>query len=197
MGIQPPQDDKYIVDEQVEIVDNSEAISEQEAQMNLAETLPKDMLEGKETANREAQPKLHTNIAFKVIGDQTWRKGKVFAVGRKAGNKKFRCWVKCKKGSENFDFVMDISEWKYCKVEFANASKNYDDSCGIATEILYTGVWFLQHKTDSFNEVGPDSDNLTYVLNIPKKYHDDQEVVESKAKELENGRLTKLLKRLI
>ena len=46
-------------------------------------------------------------------------------------------------------------------------------------------MWFLQHKNDPFNKVGPDSDNLTYVLNIPKKYHDDPEVVESKAKELE------------
>ena len=79
----------------------------------------------------------------------------------------------------------DISEWKYCNLEFENASKNSEDNCRIATEILYTGVWFLQNKKEQMNEAEAEKENLVYVLNIPKKYHDDQEVVDSQAKELD------------
>ena len=42
----------------------------------------------------------------------------------------------------------------------------------------------MQNKNEMFDEVEPDSQNLVYVLNIPKKYHDDLEVIESKDKEL-------------
>ena len=77
--------------------------------------------------------------------------------------------------------------FEYCNLEFENASKNSEDNCRIATEILYTGVWFLQNKKELMNEAEAEAEkeNLVYVLNSPKKYHDDQEVVDSQAKELD------------
>ena len=189
----PYKNDKYMEDE--EVAENSEENLNTEVETNDAEPpIPNEILEQEETENREARPKMHSNISYKVIGDKDWRKGKVCKVGKKNGNQKFRCWIKSKNGTENFDFVQDISDWKYCQVEFDDASKTYDDSCGVATEILHTGVWYLQNQNYLVDEDKFGLDNLTYVLNILKKYHDDPEVIESKAKELEKWEMYKAFK---
>ena len=58
----------------------------------------------------------------------------------------------------------------------------------MVTEVLLTGVRFLQNKNELMSEAEHETviqENLVYVLNIPKKYHDKPEVVDSKAKELD------------
>ena len=75
--------------------------------------------------------------------------------------------------------------WKYSKVEFSDDSKDLENPCGVVTEILYTGVQLLKNKEPFMNDIEPQSDNLVYVVNIPKKYHNDPEVMESKAAELD------------
>ena len=79
----------------------------------------------------------------------------------------------------------DVSVWKYCVVTFSNDSKGLEDSCGIATEILQTGVWFMQNKDQFIEEVEDHLGNLVYIINIPKKFHDHPEVIKSKEQELD------------
>ena len=132
--------------------------------MQFEENVPQD----DEVPNREVRPKLHSSIAYKVVGDEHWRSGRISGVGKKDGIHKFRCWVKNRNRTDDFDFIKDISEWKYWKVEFENTAKDSDDTCGIVTEVLYTGVRFLQNKNEVISEAEPDTkiqENLVYVLN--------------------------------
>ena len=91
--------------------------------------------------------------------------------------------------TQSFDFVRDVESWKYCNVEFEDDTKDENHSSKVATEMLYTGVWFLQHKNAldeaDINELGLETTSEVFVVNIPQKYHNDPEIIEAKERELE------------
>ena len=115
------KDEKYLEDEQtnteVENYDDpSEPIVTQENvsivnEENISNDASKENAsKDDEISNREVRPKPHSNIAYKVIEYEHWRRLKISAVGKKDRNKKFRCCMKYKNNTETFDYVNDISE---------------------------------------------------------------------------------------
>ena len=162
----PFKNEKYLEEEETDVEaenedENSEAITTKEiVSVDDQEPVPIETTEMEEVYNKEARPKLHSKITFKVVGDENWRSGKVSAVGKTTGKDKFRCWIKCNDGTDHFDFVKDISQWKYSKVEFSDESKGLENSCGVVTEILYTGVKLLKNKEPFMYDIEPQSDNL-------------------------------------
>ena len=193
--VMPYKDDRFVVDENVEDEENpveQKNVADDESIGDMPDT-SSDRIELEnivdaidaindedEAMNKDVRPKLHSRIAFKVIGDDEWKTGKVSAVGKKQGNQKFLCWIKNKNIIDNYDFVKDISCWNYCKVEFAHDSKTVEETGNTVTEILYTGVWFLQNKESLEEEA-----ESVYHTKIPLKYHNEPEVVEAKAAELD------------
>ena len=147
-------------------------------------------IEEDEVANRDVRPKLKSRIAYKVHDDKDQRTGIVSAVGKKDGKQKFRCWIKNKDIVENFDFVNDISCWKYCKVDFTDEPETLENSQPV-TEQLPTGVWYLHNKDvleyENMDEANGDGATTSdvFVINIPQKYHDHPDIIEAKSKELE------------
>ena len=105
----PYKDDRFVVDENVEdeenpveqanmaddesIGDMPDTNSDRIELENIVDAI--DAINDEDEAmNKDVRPKLHSRIAFKVIGDDEWKTGKVFAVGKKQGNQKFLCWIK-------------------------------------------------------------------------------------------------------
>ena len=132
--VMPYKDDRFIIDEKIEDekLENDEHIHNHEENLPDQEYLPDEsnpiepietivdaLGDEDEALNKEVRPKLHSKIAFKVICDEEWKTGNVSAAGKKEGQQKFMCWIRNKNEVENYDFVKDISHWKYCKVEFA------------------------------------------------------------------------------
>ena len=66
--------------------------------------------------------------------------------------------------------MSDISCWKYNRIEFANGTKESEDSSKVSTDVLHTGVWFLKHKDLENIEENVDTKEV-FVTNIPAKYH--------------------------
>ena len=78
----PYKNDKYVEDE--EVAENSEENFNTEVETNAAEPpIPNEILEQEETENREARPKMHSNISYKVIGDKDWKKEKFVKLVRR------------------------------------------------------------------------------------------------------------------
>ena len=137
----------------------------------------------------ELRPKLNKEIKFKVSGENSWRNGKVFKVGKKTGKDKFRAWIRMKNMHEDsYDFSKDIAAWKYAHITFNDVSEEAEDENHESTassDTLYTGVWFLQNKKLlEVNEKLENEVNDVFKVEIPKKYHDHPEIVESKKDEL-------------
>ena len=90
---------------------------------------------------------------------------------------------------KTFDFVKDVEVWKRCKVQFVEDTKDEEHSSKIATEMLYTGVWFLQHKhaivEEDIEKLDLSTESEVFVVNVPQRYHNDPEIIEAKEKELE------------
>ena len=119
---------------------------------------------------KEIRPKMRKKILFKLPGDQEWRAGRVSRVGKQNGRDKFRCWIKSKTEEVSYDFHNEAIEWKYCRVDFTEDTKDSDDESKVTTEVLYTEN---------------DSPMAIYVTNIPEKEHHRPEVIEAKRDELD------------
>ena len=192
----PFQDQKYLEKNEGSKTNENEEYGEtnseyEPCQMSAEQGEPEsnstvDSITEDEVTNIDVRPKLHSKIAYKVSGDTNWRFGKVSSVGKKDGKHKFRCWIKTRDTEENFDFVKDVSSWKYCQIDFSNDAKTEDKRSTATTEPLSTGVWYLQNK-NILNKVIEDAvvTSEVFVTNIPLKYHNEPDIIEAKRKELE------------
>ena len=89
-------------------------------------------------------------------------------------------WIKDENGIEDsYDFETEIEKWKYKKICFDGETEVEKSTA--KSEEAFTGVWFLQHKevinvTESTNEV--------FAVEIPKKYHNHEDIIAAKKVEL-------------
>ena len=69
----------------------------------------------------------------------------------------------------------------YSKVTF-DKEENRDKPSKICTEQQPTGVWYLRHKELIHDDA---SSNDVFVMDIPEKYHDHEDIIDAKNKEFE------------
>ena len=161
--------DKF--DESTVASDEEVSLSEEEFQQDNANTL------------KDLRPKLHKEVKFMVLGENNWRLGKVFRVGKKSGKDKFRVWIVNEDNIVNsYDFVNDIISWKYRHIEFDD-SANGEFKSTARSENLTMGVWLLQNQDAMTNDENGAND--VYAVEIPKRFHEYPEVKAAKEAELQ------------
>ena len=74
---------------------------------------PSNWMESEFDENKDLRPKRGSTILFQKAGEFFKRHGKIKHVGKLGSKKKITCWIEKNNEIEEFDFVKDISGWKY------------------------------------------------------------------------------------